>query len=34
MISEELDEANEVIFVEKGEYLMGFRINKKDYYKR
>ena len=33
-ISEELEEANEVIFVEKGSYLMGFQINKKDYYSR
>lgn len=34
LIQEELEEVADVIFVEKGTYLMGFQINKKDYYKR
>ena len=34
VIQEEISECNEIIFVERGIYMMGFQVNKKDYYKR
>lgn len=33
VIEEELGECNEVIFVEKGQYAMGFQINKRPHYR-
>ena len=33
MIAQELEECNEVLFVLKGQYSMGFQINKKAHYK-